>query len=304
MKKIIFLSLLLLALLLCMAGCENEEYHPTLTYVVDGEVYHEDVLEKNEIFGGIGKTPTKEGYYFGGWYYDDGTWQKPLNYTELNKKLTDTTAVRVYAKWEVVELEYDQENRSYTVTGLLAGAGNDVVIPATCGDLPITKIASYAFRGNASLTSVVIPDTVTEIGDYAFAECTALTELILPHTVKEVGRNAFSNCVGLERLRLSVALTDLPAEVLLGCARLTSIEIPVSVNSIGARAFAGCTALAEITLPAALKTIGAEAFRGTTMTEIGYKSSAENWEKVSRTDFAKDSAIVGVRCIGGVITEP
>ncbi len=303
MKKTIIFSLLILVLLLCLAGCGGKD-RPTLTYVVDGEVYHEDVLkEADDLFGSIGKAPTKNGYYFGGWFYDEGTWKNPLDYTELNKE-KDTVSLRVYAKWEVVALEFDEENRSYTVTGLLAGAGSDVVIPAKCGDFPITKIAAGAFRANTALTSVVIPDTVTVIEDYAFAECTALKELILPHSVKEIGRAAFSNCVALERIRLSAALTALPAEMLLGCGKLTAVEIPAAVESIGARAFDGCAALSEIVLPYNVKKLGTEVFRGTTLTEIGYKGTAARWATVSRTDFAKNSLVTQVRCLNDEIAEP
>lgn len=303
MKKIIFLTLLVLTMLLCLAGCGGKD-RPTLTYVVDGEIYHEDVLKKSdELFGNIGKTPVKDGYCFGGWFYDEGTWKKPLNYTELNKT-KDNVSLRVYAKWEVVALEFDEENRSYTVTGLLAGAGSEVVIPAKHGDFPITKIAEGAFRANTALTSVAIPDTVTEIGSYAFAECTALSELILPHTVKEIGRGAFSNCVALEKIRLSAALTSIPAEMLLGCGKLTALEIPAAVESIGARAFDGCTALSEIVLPYNVKKLGTEVFRGTTLTEISYKGTAERWATVTRTDFAKNSLITQVRCLGNEVAAP
>ena len=72
----------------------------------------------------------------------------------------ERTSVTVYAKWEVVALVCDEANRTYTVTGLLAGAGADVVIPETYNGLPVTKIADEAFRGNTTLSSITLSEEI------------------------------------------------------------------------------------------------------------------------------------------------
>ena len=301
MKKILVFAALAALLLLSLSGC-SDDARPTLTYYVDGDVYHTDVLEtEDETFSGIGKEPIKHGCLFGGWYYDEGVWEKPLSYVELNKA-AENKEYKVYAKWETVKLEYVEADRSYTVVGLLLGAGETVVIPETYKNLPITRIAAEAFRGNATLTAVTIPDTVTYIGEYAFAECTALKSVSLPNSVVSLGRGAFSNCVSLSSLKLSTALKSLEAETFYRCQLLTEVTIPTSVTSIGARAFAGGTALKTVSLPSRLSSIGTETFSGCAVTTVSYAGKKSDWEKIAKESFDKGSSIVSVRCVDGTLT--
>lgn len=298
MKKTALLTLLFATLILLLVGCGKSD--PTLIYVVDGETFHEDVLEdEDEIFDRVTTLPTKEGFYFGGWFYDEGTWQRPLDYGELNEKKKDDTVYRVYAKWEVIAVSYDEIERTYTVTGLLAGAGDVVEIPARYGDLPITAIAPEAFRGNSTMTTVKIPDTVKTIGEYAFAECTALTEITLPNTVSTVERGAFSNCISLQKASLSTAMKKLSVELFFGCRSLSSVNLPQAITEIGPRVFAGCAALPTLSLPLNVRTIGAEALAQTALTEITFAGTRERWQSVTKTDFAKNSSLITVRCLDG-----
>ena len=298
-KKLLFAALAVL-IILSFSGCKKET-QPTLVYFVDGDVYHTDVIEtEEELFGSIGKEPIKAGCYFGGWYYDEGTWEKPLSYTELNQK-AENKEYRVYAKWETVKLEYVEAERAYTVVGLLLGAGSEVSIPKTYKDMPITKIAPEAFRGNEDLTSVSIPDSVTEIGEYAFAECTALVRVALPKTVVSLGRGAFSNCIALESVTLGTSLRTIEAETFFHCSRLTEIVLPESVIRVGARAFASCSSLAKVSLPSRLSSIGTEAFAGCAATELSYAGNKADWDNIEKTNFAQGSEIELVRCVNGEV---
>ena len=300
MTKFLLSALLALLILLSFSGCAEKKY-PTLNYFVDGEVYHTDVLEtEDEIFSGIGKEPMKAGCYFGGWYYDEGTWEKPLSYTELNR-VTENKEYRVYAKWETVKLEYVEADRAYTVVGLLLGAGNEVVIPKTYKDMPITKIAAEAFRGNQSLTSITIPDTVTEIGAYAFAECTALKSIALPKSVVSLGKGAFSNCIALQTATLGISLKAIEAETFFRCSLLTEIVIPESAKRIGNSAFAFATSLTKVSLPSRLVSIGHEAFAGCGVTELSYAGKKSDWDSIAKDDFAKNASITTIRCIDGTL---
>lgn len=298
MRKLI-LCALAAALLLCLVSCGE---HPSLIYMTDGVVFHEDVLDtEDEIFERIGKEPTKEGFFFGGWYYDEGEWEKPLKYTELNNQ-SPTGKTYVYAKWEHVALRYEEDTRTYTVIGVLAGATENVVIPEKCGDLPVTAIAAEAFRNHKTLKSIVMPDTVTAIGEYAFAGCGALESITLPHSVETVERGAFSGCSALTAATLSVKMTEIPAELFSGCARLESVAIPKAVKRVGHRAFSGCAALTEMTLPVALRSMGSEVFRGTGFTQLTFEGTMESWARLEKTDFAAYSAITAVRCLDGEVT--
>ena len=301
MKKIVAFTLLFVLLLVALCACSEKSY-ATLTYIVDGSEYHVDALKNDEeLFGQIGKTPTKGGAVFNGWFYDEGVWEKPLSYTDLNDA-KESKDYRVYAKWENVNLEYNEQTRSYTVVGLLLGAGSDIVIPKTYRDFPVTEIADGAFRGNKTLTSIVIPDSITKIGEYAFAQCTALKEIVLPNTVTEVGRCAFSNCVSMTEAKISTALKEISAEMFFNCVSLKEITLPQSLVKIGARSFALCTGLTSFTVPFRVVTLAPEIFKDTALTEISYGGNSSDFSKISKDDFQVGSPVVTVHCLDTDVT--
>lgn len=95
------------------------------------------------------------------------------------------------------------------------GTDTDIVIPSHHQGLPVVEIGDEAFS-SASITSVIMPDSVTRIGTQAFNSCsklasvtfsknlatigdyafygTSFTSLILPSSLVEVGTAAFENC--------------------------------------------------------------------------------------------------------------
>ena len=301
MKRTIAAILLCTLLLGCFVGCSGR-LKATLTYIVDGEEFYKDtVVGANDYFGSIGTVPEKGGFVFNGWYFDDGVWEKPLSYTDLNAALT-STEYRVYAKWENVDLKFNETTRTYSVVGLLLDAGSDIVIPATYKDFPVTEIAAGAFRGNTSLSSIVIPDTVTTIGEYAFAECTALKEIRMPNSVVTVGKGAFSNCASLTSVTVSTALKQINAETFYNCSALTEITLPQALVQISPRAFASCTALTSFTIPFRVISLGAEMLSGIGLTEISYAGNTSDFEKIAKEGFLDGSSVKTVRCLNGDIS--
>ena len=96
----------LLLLVLCvgvLAACGNDSGGANtgkfdLCFIVDNTVY-----ETVESFSGekdMPEVPTKDGYSFDGWYYDNGTWKKPFSATD---ELTENK--NVYCKWRAVEYQ-------------------------------------------------------------------------------------------------------------------------------------------------------------------------------------------------------
>ncbi len=69
------------------------------------------------------------------------------------------------------------------------GTDENVVIPDTIGDEPVTEIGEGAFQW-AAITSVTIPASVTKIGDYAFIDFNELVVTFLG-PAPEVGNAAF-----------------------------------------------------------------------------------------------------------------
>lgn len=99
-----------------------------------------------------------------------------------------------------------------------AGKAGNYVVPNS-----VTSIASFAFCGCRSLSSVLIPSGVTSIGRAAFSSCAILTNVTVPDSVTSIGDG------GLEL-----------------CTSLASVIIGTSVASIGDQAFFRCTNLAGV----------------------------------------------------------
>ena len=96
---------------------------------------------------------------------------------------------------ERVTFYFREENGGAVITGY---SGNTALltIPATLGGLPVTAIGEHAFE-RATLTAVILPESVTNIGWFAFYECGDLSGVTLPATVVSIGYAAFDGCPSL-----------------------------------------------------------------------------------------------------------
>jgi len=147
---------------------------------------------------------------------------------------------------EGLEFTLNSDEASYSVTGIGTCKDNDIVIPSTYNNLPVTSIGYGAFENCTSLTSVTIPDNVTSIGNLAFRNCTSLTNVTIPDSVTSIGYEAFRNCTSLTSVTIPDNVTSIGMETFYGCTSLTSITIPNSVTSIKSSAFYGCSKLEEV----------------------------------------------------------
>ena len=100
MKKILGYSMLLFCLclfLLVFSAC-GAQVRFRLNFVVDGEVYDTIDTAGREAIS-MPQNPTKAGDEFDGWYWDEGTWERPFTANSL----LDTplsSDMNVYAKWK------------------------------------------------------------------------------------------------------------------------------------------------------------------------------------------------------------
>lgn len=126
------------------------------------------------------------------------------------------------------------------------------------------------FNKCASLTSVVLPNTLTTIGQYGLANCTKLETVNLPTSLTTLGDYAFK---GDTKLSIEVNLpnvTSMAREVFYGtaitkaifgkittltgssygvfynCKSLTYVDLPATITSIGQASFRNCSALTTI----------------------------------------------------------
>ena len=131
------------------------------------------------------------------------------------------------------EIEYDGDNRTYSVT----------------------SIANNAFSQMQGLTSVIIPDCVRSIGEYAFFGCTGLTSIT--KLWGNIGRGAFKGCSRLTSVTFGSA--NIKSEAFYNCSGLTSVTFDASID-IASEAFYGCSGLTSVSIPNSSK-IKRDAFK-------------------------------------------
>jgi len=136
-------------------------------------------------------------------------------------------------------------DNTITITGY-TGPPWAIAIPTNINGLTVTGIGQYAFDGNASLTSVTIPDGVTSIGNGAFYECASLTSVTIPCSVTNIGYEALYGCTSLTNATIPGSVTSITRAALEGCTSLTSVTIPDGVTNIGSSAFSYCTSLTGV----------------------------------------------------------
>lgn len=182
------------------------------------------------------------------------------------------------------DFEYDIEEDEVTITEYV-GEGGEVTIPSTIQGYPVTTIGrrsfdstvhdkkvtkvtipfgvtaieASAFNGTATLTEVVLPESLETIGDRAFRK-TLLEQITIPDRVTKIGKNAFNKCVCLSTVKLPAGLDRLEDYVFCECAALERITLPDSLEYIQYFAFAR-SGLRAITLPASVKKLDTKAFK-------------------------------------------
>ena len=164
-----------------------------------------------------------------------------------------------------------------SITGVDTENTTDYVIPSVIDGFTVNSIEKFAFRDNATMTSITIPDTVRVIGDQAFVSATSLESVNLPENYSgALGDSMFWGCESLRDIAIPSGVTSIGSWAFYNCFSLESIAIPPMVSSIGKYAFnhdvdAGSSSLREVTFPgselSSLTSIGSYAFKDCTKLE-------------------------------------
>ena len=108
-----------------------------------------------------------------------------------------------WRNWGCVE----NDDGSLMLIGVRPKMNGVVTLPMTLRGIPVTKIREDAFRGNALLTDVTIPNNIVSIGDRAFWGCSNLRNLTFQEGVKSIdGSDAFRECRLLKTVTLPKGL--------------------------------------------------------------------------------------------------
>ena len=144
---------------------------------------------------------------------------------------------------ESLQYILDSSGQGYIVTGRGLVSENEIIIPETYKDKPVTAIAKEAFLEEYNIYSIRIPNTVTRIGERAFASCESLSSLEIGSGVITIGNGAFSSCASLISVVIPRSIESIGEFTFSSCDSLTSVLIPDSVKKIGNYAFFDCDSL-------------------------------------------------------------
>lgn len=206
-------------------------------------------------------------------------------------------------KFALSEIEGE---KGLTFVGFNSSIEN-VVIPNSVNDIPVTSVSGGAFAGNKTIKTVVlpncvtqisermffqcdnlegvtIPDSVTSIGRYAFANCPKLKSIVMPNSVKECGDHLFENCVKLESVTLSTGLKVITEGMFKECDSLRFIEIPEGVESTQFGIVESADNVKSIVFPSTLKSLANQTFFYNWGIDNFYlKISPEAWNAILET---------------------
>ena len=213
---------------------------------------------------------------------------------ETAETMTDQATGYTYVLYE----EKGTQVQKAEITGY-TGSDKELTIPVKVGEYDVGSIGEAAFKENADITSVVIPEGVCRIGYEAFLGCEKLAKVTIPSTVTDwdddlardvpFGRRkskAFEECVALTEVKLSEGLTVLGDSAFYGCTTLESVTVPSTIEEFHSEVFYGCTALRRVELKEGIKQMGYRAFGGcTALEEVTIPSTIEEWALIRATSI-------------------
>lgn len=91
----------------------------------------------------------------------------------------------------------------------------------------VTSIASKALKGNKTITTVKIPDTVKTIGASAFQNCSALKNITIGKGVITIDKNAFKKCKKLTKITVNSSIIRVVGKnAFKGISKKVKIKVP------------------------------------------------------------------------------
>ncbi len=213
-------------------------------------------------------------------------------------------------------ITYTSSGTNLTVAKPTTPYSGDIVIesPVTIDgvEYKVIAVAATAFKSNANITSVVLPDDCVDLKRGAFAECSSMKSIRLSSNMTAFTANLFDRCSALEEITIPAGVKTVTGTQFQGCSSLKKITFAESDSEISFTTAAwGTTTSTEeggfgkpvveeliINRPIATVTVANAPFKGlTTLTkvEIGSKCTT-----LSPSYFAGCSALSEVTLSEGL----
>ena len=177
-KLILILTIFLLTIISFYLVSCNATVEFNVNFVVDGKIYSTLSTSGEEIIS-IPENPKKEGCTFIGWYWDEGSWQRPFTANSLlNEPLSSDMSV--YAKWDelINETEPTPELSGVDIYSVVLNIEEDTlnaVFPNTTqtfsflNDITVANGATYVVSKDIGCETIVASKTVSLVeGDNTY----------------------------------------------------------------------------------------------------------------------------------------
>lgn len=138
----------------------------------------------------------------------------------LYEKPTD----RVRDIEETADFEYEIVDGHAVITKY-TGSAENVTVPGTIEEAPVTEIGFYAFEAKYDIRSITLPETVTLIGEGAFMDCASMETVNIPEAVTGIDRGAFVSCTSLKELDIPANVAYIHEEAFTACESMTALRI-------------------------------------------------------------------------------
>ncbi len=130
-KKIIVIAILIISIVLSLSAC-NTKNEIKIYFSTNGGSEIACLVSDGESEISL-PSPTKEGFTFGGWFFDDGTFEQQVTATSLLEKSVSSD-ITIYAKWipittDTYTLSFDTQGGS-AIDPLVIEAGSVITLPA------------------------------------------------------------------------------------------------------------------------------------------------------------------------------
>ncbi len=168
------------------------------------------------------------------------------------------------------EVTIPEKLDGYTVTKIGDHAFDDATMKSVIIPDTIVSIDWGAFAGCNNIEKIDIPDSVTSVGPYAFYRCEKLTEVSFGSSLKEISTSAFGRSPNIKTFTVDSSNKHFDSRnncnAIIETATNTLVIgnscsiIPDTVTTIGTNAFLECYSLEEISIPDSVTTIESMAF--------------------------------------------
>ena len=168
----------------------------------------------------------------------------------------------------------------------------------------VETIFDSAFEGCEKIEELIIPNNVKDIFTYAFKGCTGITNLTIGENVDSIGDYAFSGLTSANNIYYNTTSpsyisptsflgtsgmliigdkVELIPRMAFASSNITHLEMPYNgvCHTIEYGAFESCSTLQSIRIPKTVTKIEAYAFYGTSIKNIYYEGSLDDWSLIT-----------------------